>query len=184
MNSLVQHAETVSLTKMTLKASPYSGFSLHENLVQLLVVLRHFRNLERLEVATEGPHDGCRIMTIPNTSSLIYASCFRSVLLIQISPRCEPFASFAMHGSQWMILLKWSKHELWLLRNHRTRWLRWNLLLSRTASHLIWTNIAGSKRRWDIIVLKDCELLSMRVYEYVLARSGRTISTDYPCNGV
>jgi len=53
INSLVQHGETVSLTKMTLEVSPYSEFAPDDNLVQGLVALRHFRNLERLEVATE-----------------------------------------------------------------------------------------------------------------------------------
>jgi len=57
IDSLVQHGEIVSLTKMTLNVSPYSEFAPDDNLVQGLVALRHFRNLERLEVATEWPDD-------------------------------------------------------------------------------------------------------------------------------
>jgi len=57
IDSLVQHAETVSLTKMTLGVPPYSKFALDGTLERRLMVLRHFRNLERLDVITEGPND-------------------------------------------------------------------------------------------------------------------------------
>jgi len=55
IDSLIQHGETVSLTEITLEVFSYAQLAPDDNLEQRLMVLRHFRNLERLEVVTEGP---------------------------------------------------------------------------------------------------------------------------------
>ena len=55
LDSIVRHAETVSLTKLTLEVSPYAKFAHGDGLVQRLMVLRHFQYLERLEVDAEWP---------------------------------------------------------------------------------------------------------------------------------
>jgi len=57
IDSLVQHGETVSLTKMTLEVFSSAELAPDDNLEQRLMALRLFRNLERLEVVTAGPDD-------------------------------------------------------------------------------------------------------------------------------
>lgn len=51
------------------------------------------------------------------------------------------------------------------LSKYRQSWLCWSLLLSRIASHLMWTSNASLKRSWDIIVLTHCVYLSMYTCE-------------------
>jgi hypothetical protein len=57
LDSFVQYAEAVHLTKLTLEVTPYAEFGPDDDLVQRLMVLRHFRNLETLEVVAEGLPD-------------------------------------------------------------------------------------------------------------------------------
>jgi hypothetical protein len=57
LDSFVQYAEAVHLTKLTLEVTPYAEFGPDDDLVQRLMVLRHLRDLERLEVVAEGPPD-------------------------------------------------------------------------------------------------------------------------------
>jgi len=53
----VRHAETVSLTELTLEVFPYSRFAPGDDLVQRLTALHHFQYLERLEVVMKRPFD-------------------------------------------------------------------------------------------------------------------------------
>ena len=76
LDSFVQHAEKVSLTKMTLKVSPYAEFAPDGDDVQRLMVLRHFRYLERLEVIAEGPSDWWQDPNYPQS----FITCLCKVL--------------------------------------------------------------------------------------------------------
>ena len=55
LDSVVHYAETAYFTKMTLEVSPYIVFSLDDGLVERLMVLRRFHNIETLEVVAERP---------------------------------------------------------------------------------------------------------------------------------
>ena len=55
LDSVVYYAETAYFTKMTLEVSPYISFSPDDGLVERLMVLRRFHNVETLEVVAERP---------------------------------------------------------------------------------------------------------------------------------
>ena len=76
LDSIVRHAETVSLTKLTLEVPPYAKFAHGDGLVQRLMVLRHFQYLERLEVNAEWPDSWC---PDPNYSEY-FVNCLCEVL--------------------------------------------------------------------------------------------------------
>ena len=59
LDSVVRHAETVPLTKLTLEIYPYTDFAPSDGLVQRLMALRHFQYLERLEVDAGGRDTWC-----------------------------------------------------------------------------------------------------------------------------
>ena len=59
LDSVVQNAETVSLTKVTLEIYPDTDFAPSDGLVQRLMVLRRFQYLERLEVDAGGRDIWC-----------------------------------------------------------------------------------------------------------------------------